>query len=305
MKIQEPTIVLNHVQVTELFRDNRNLQHSFLKWIILALESKDKQEHANDDIEKELEVLKREILEIQMAGMIHQNVYNESLDLLSQCNTYRQTQDSNIRDCVFDRVFKSLDMEVNSAENILFYVNQLTISQRLVIRFMVHQFIQAQVAFIRTTSKAQQYTKRSELEGYHCTTNPYYSDLEKTSTKLKDEIDSKESLIAKLSQELQEIKVQMVQQQQGLENAKKILDEQIEQNSKISNEKEQLKEHFKSEHVHMQNELERIRREVESARNEAVIYQAQLGSAINIRWSDDTFNNPIQLTKEIEKLCQK
>ncbi|CAG8586669.1 20059_t:CDS:2, partial [Gigaspora rosea] len=130
-----------------------------------------------------------------------------------------------------------------------------------------------------TTFKPQQYTKRSELEGYHCTTNPYYSDVEKTSAKLKDEIDLKESLIAKLSQELQQIKVQMVQQQQELENSKKLA-EQIENNK-------------------------RIRQEVESARNEAVIYQAQLGSATNIRWSDDTLNYPIQLTKEIEKLCRK
>ncbi|RIB25959.1 hypothetical protein C2G38_2138516 [Gigaspora rosea] len=68
---------------------------------------------------------------------------------------------------------------------------------------------------------------------------------------------------------------------------------------------EQLKDHFKSEHKHTENELERIRQEVESARIEAVIYQAQLGSATNIRWSDDTLNYPIQLTKEIEKLCRK
>ncbi|CAG8778998.1 5261_t:CDS:2, partial [Dentiscutata erythropus] len=189
--------------------------YSLLKWIILTLESKDKQAHANDDFEKGLSVLKCEIHEIRTAEMIHQNVYDEGVEFLSQCNTYRQTQDSNIRDDVLDRIFKSLKMKVNSAKSILFYVNQLTISQRS---------------------------------------------------------------LAKLTQELQEIKVQIVQHQQEPENSKKFLYEQIEQNSKILKTRD---------------------------RNEAVIYQAQLGSATNIRWSDDTFNNPIQLTKAIEKLHQK
>uniref|UniRef100_U9TEG2 Uncharacterized protein n=1 Tax=Rhizophagus irregularis (strain DAOM 181602 / DAOM 197198 / MUCL 43194) TaxID=747089 RepID=U9TEG2_RHIID len=59
---------------------------------------------------------------------------------------------------------------------------------------------------------------------------------------------------------------------------------------------------FYEEHIsQLQEEANELRKEAKSANDEASGYQAALGSATNVRWSDDTFNNPIQLTKDIEK----
>ncbi|PKY59464.1 hypothetical protein RhiirA4_482240 [Rhizophagus irregularis] len=59
---------------------------------------------------------------------------------------------------------------------------------------------------------------------------------------------------------------------------------------------------FYEEHIsQLQEEANELRKEAKSTNNEASGYQAALGSATNVRWSDDTFNNPIQLTKDIEK----
>ncbi|RGB33353.1 hypothetical protein C1646_704639, partial [Rhizophagus diaphanus] len=56
------------------------------------------------------------------------------------------------------------------------------------------------------------------------------------------------------------------------------------------------------EHINqLQEEANELRKEAKSANDEASGYQAALGSATNVRWSDSTFNNPIQLTKDIEK----
>ncbi|CAG8592546.1 10969_t:CDS:1, partial [Diversispora eburnea] len=43
-------------------------------------------------------------------------------------------------------------------------------------------------------------------------------------------------------------------------------------------------------------------KEAESAKREAMMHQAALGKATNVHWSDDTNNNSIQLTKDIQEL---
>ncbi|CAG8458956.1 1264_t:CDS:1 [Acaulospora colombiana] len=285
--------------IVEWFSSDRgNWQDSLFKWIILALEepmdSKERQV-----IEKGLNVLKREIGEIFMVGISDEARYNFCFDILKNCHDYIVTQDTSVKELIKDnllkRIFEYFKIEFTSAKSLVEIIRKISISKRSVLRFMTHQSIQARVAYLRTALITHQ--KPSDMEGYHCTTNPYYHESSEELKKLQSTCMTINSERNELLQRLQDL-------ESKLADSEKVLNEQIEMNAKLVEEKEQLSEDYKSEHAQLTREMDIIRNKLESAKREATVYQAALGNATNVRWSDDSFNNPIQLTKDIQEMRQ-
>ncbi|RIA83514.1 hypothetical protein C1645_880460 [Glomus cerebriforme] len=352
----------------EWFGHGDDWKNDFVRWIILALEEKEEKE--SNSIERGLTVIKRETNEIFGVEMIDLDCYNFCIDLITKCSIARLDFDKKKRNELLRDIFDHLQMEFDQANLLIKTLGQMSSEQRSVLRFMTHQKIQARIAFLRTTLKTQKTI--DDMEGYHCTTNPYYKNLregikavkasntdlnkkygdivnlynelsvenkkllEKTK-KLEAENDQLSSQTEQIKQEsfVKELIENCAKITQERENKLKLeheahikeiqerndrikseheahIKESKESNDKIKLEYEahikRLQEHndkIKSEyeeHINQfQEEAEELRKEAKSAQKEASNYQAALGSATNVRWSDSTLNNPIQLTKDIEK----
>jgi hypothetical protein len=375
-------------QTAEWFGRSDYWQNDLVRWIILVSEEKESSEQKN--INKGLEVIKKETDEIYYAGMIDLESYNSCSNLITRCKDVRGSNfDNNKRNELLNIIFNNLQMKYEDAILIINTIRQMSVEQRLALRFMTHQKIQARIAFLRTTLKTHK--AAHETEGYHCTTNPYYGELVRQiqsamteHNNLKEAINVVKASNADLSNKYNEILAkndELREKNSELEGQIKTKDEQTKKNhesmirefiencnkinfsdDKTKSEYEtqikqleseyetqikqlqecdgkmksmkleyeaqikQLQEHESKmkleyeahikrlqeridknklayeEHINqLQEEANELRKEAKSANDEASGYQAALGSATNVRWSDSTFNNPIQLTKDIEK----
>ncbi|GBC08151.1 hypothetical protein RclHR1_07930008 [Rhizophagus clarus] len=334
---------VDHTQwcIVDWFGRGDYWQNDFVRWIILASEEKEGSEQKN--IDRGLDVIKSETDEMFNAGMISLDSYDSCLDLITRCKDLRGLNfDKNKRYELLNIIFNYLHIKVADANLIITTIGQMSVEQRSVLRFMTHQKIQARIAFLRTTLKTHKLTY--EMEGYHCTTNPYFGELLKQKQtviasnvdlsnkyiKLSDEheilleknlelegqIKAKDEQLSSKAEQTKHIhesyEIQIKKLQELSNKMKSEYEAQIkqlqEQKSEYGADVKRLQERndkMKSvydEHINqLQEEANELRKAAKSANDEASGYQAALGSATNVRWSDSTFNNPIQLTKDIEK----
>ncbi|CAB4381862.1 unnamed protein product [Rhizophagus irregularis] len=353
----------------EWFGNGEYWQNDLVRWIILASEEKKSSEQKN--IERGLDIIKKETDEIFNARMINSDSYNSCLDLITRCRDIRGSNfDNNKRNELLNIIFEYLQMKFEDANLIIKTIGQMSGEQRSVLRFMTHQKIQSRIAFLRTTLKTHK--SSNDMEGYHCTTNPYYGELFKlfnqkqaAITELQEAIDIVKDSNSDLNNKYNELSVEndglreenselegqiqlLSQANQTKTSHESLIKELIENcnrmtlnDDKMKSEYEtqikQLKSEYETqikqlqereskmkpeyeahvrrlqerndkmksvyeEHINqLQEEANELRKEAKSANDEASGYQAALGSATNVRWSDSTFNNPIQLTKDIEK----
>ncbi|CAG8592561.1 10970_t:CDS:2 [Diversispora eburnea] len=267
----------------------KNLQKDFLpKLILLAiLEPIDSKEQQH--IQIELDILKQEFGEIFEAKLIDRKAYCICIDILNRYIKFRQNPEESLKNSILNEIFSILRVESYQSKLIENQINRLSIDQRSVLRYMVHQSIQAKIAFIRVTLKNKNY-QRSEAEGYHCTRNPFYykmkNNLEKKCKDINDKYNNLSSGHNKLGGEYNKLEDKYNKLKNQLRMEK--------ENSKIK-----IKQ-LEKENKDFENEI--IRKEAESAKREAMMYPAALGKATNVYWSDDTNNNSIQLTKDIQEL---
>jgi len=99
-----------------------------------------------------------------------------------------------------------------------------------------------------------------------------------------------------------EYETKIKQLQKEAEETRKRAIPAIENYSKIVQKCEKMKLEYEAEIKQLQEETEELSEQAKSAKEEASNYQAALGNATNTRWSDNTSINPIQLTKDFEKL---
>ncbi|CAG8534060.1 13637_t:CDS:1 [Funneliformis mosseae] len=349
-----PAIDQSLWQLAEWFGSGSNWQYDFAKWIILATEeSRESSEQPN--IETGLKIIHREIEEIYTAGMIPKETYNPCLDLIKKCKSFRLNHDKDKRDNLLHTTFNFLQVKLNEAVHIINMLKRLSIEQRLVLRFMTHQKVQAKIAFLRTTLKSH---KTTHMERYHCITNPYYvevlkeknaavhecnnlkasvqavrnsnSELNQRYSELfnvhsrllnvnkelnefkennenlyNDKVNENKILTTKNEQLIvtnKELKDQLKEKEALEKQGEEIVKEVMANNVKVTQERDKIKSAYEANIKQHQEESKELLQEVKSAKEEATTYQAALGSATNIRWSDSTLNNPIQITKDIENL---
>nr|CAG8447212.1 162_t:CDS:1 [Entrophospora candida] len=143
-------------------------------WILLVLvELKDSSEQTRDILRECLKDLAGETNEILDAMQNNPNEYVESInECLNKCHHCILTPDDvDLRLSLLDKIVTETELP----NNFLTSLHEFTDSQQSVLRTMVHQNIQAKVAFIRTISGTHSAPENSE--GYHCTNNPYYRQL--------------------------------------------------------------------------------------------------------------------------------
>src|SRR5581483_8109546 len=172
--------------VVEWFGNGGFWLNFFVRWIFLVLEEKEISEQNN--IKRGLGVIKRETEEIYKAGMIDLNTYKFCSDLIMRCGSIRSSYDANKRNDLLHIIFGYLQVDANFANLLIETINKMSVEQRVVLRFMVHQNIQARIAFLRTTLKTHE--TANDMERYHCVTNPYYSELAKQKEKAVAERDN-------------------------------------------------------------------------------------------------------------------
>ncbi|UZO18378.1 uncharacterized protein OCT59_009692 [Rhizophagus irregularis] len=350
----------------EWFGKSAYWQNDLVNWIILASEEKESSEQKN--IDKGLEIIRKETDEIFKAGMVNSDSYNSCLDLITRCRDIRDSNfNYNKRIELLKIIFGYLQMKSEEAKLIINTIEQMSVEQRSVLRFMTHQKIQSRIAFLRTTLKTHK--SSIDMEGYHCITNPYYSELfnqkKAAITELQEAIDIVKASYSELNNKYNELlaendglreknselegQIQLLSQadqtktshesfiRELIENCNKMTLNDDKMKSEYETQIKQLKSEYETqikqlqereskmkpeyeahvrqlqerndkmksayeEHINqLQEEANELRKEAKSANDEASGYQAALGSATNVRWSDSTFNNPIQLTKDIEK----
>ncbi|RHZ68999.1 hypothetical protein Glove_291g51 [Diversispora epigaea] len=289
--LQAETISLNNTAwvLFNRFRINNQLEYCLPKWILLAiLEPIDSKEQKNINIESN--ILKQEFNEIFEAKLIDSNLYRIFIDILNRCIEFHQNPKESLKNTILDEIFSILRVESEQIK-IENNIKELSIEQRSVLRYMIHQEVQAKIAFIRVTLKNKNYSIY-EAEGYHCTKNPYYH--KKTNylkKKCKDDNDYWQAEYNKWKTDYEAEKTKY--------------NNFLRENEDLKNKINQLRmenKDFEIEIIQLNDEKEDIRKEAESAKNEATKYQAALGKATNVHWGDDTNNNSIQLTKDIQKL---
>ncbi|POG67565.1 hypothetical protein GLOIN_2v1646262 [Rhizophagus irregularis DAOM 181602=DAOM 197198] len=307
----------------EWFGKSAYWQNDLVNWIILASEEKESSEQKN--IDKGLEIIRKETDEIFKAGMVNSDSYNSCLDLITRCRDIRDSNfNYNKRIELLKIIFGYLQMKSEEAKLIINTIEQMSVEQRSVLRFMTHQKIQSRIAFLRTTLKTHK--SSIDMEGYHSENDG----LREKNSELEGQIQllsqadqtktSHESFIRELIENCNKMTLNDDKMKSEYETQIKQLKSEYETQIKQLQEREskmkpeyeahvrQLQERndkMKSayeEHINqLQEEANELRKEAKSANDEASGYQAALGSATNVRWSDSTFNNPIQLTKDIEK----
>ncbi|RHZ52251.1 hypothetical protein Glove_463g11 [Diversispora epigaea] len=270
------------------FRVNNQWELCLPKWILLAiLEPIDSKEQKNINIESN--ILKQEFGEIFEAKLIDSNLYRICIDILNRYIEFRQDPKESLKNSILNEIFSILRVE--SEQIIENNIKGLSIEQRSVLRYMIHQDVQAKIAFIRVTLKNKNYSIY-EAEGYHCTKNPYYhKKINYLKKKCKDDNDCWQAEYNKWKTDYEAEKTKY--------------NNFLRENEDLKNKINQLRmenKDFKIEIIQLNDEKEDIRKEAESAKNEATKYQAALGKATNVHWGDDTNNNSIQLTKDIQKL---
>src|SRR5581483_4313895 len=159
--------------VVEWFGNGGFWLNFFVRWIFLVLEEKEISEQNN--IKRGLGVIKRETEEIYKAGMIDLNTYKFCSDLIMRCGSIRSSYDANKRNDLLHIIFGYLQVDANFANLLIETTTKMSVEQRVVLRFMVHQNIQARIAFLRTTLKTHE--TANDMERYHCVMNPYYSEV--------------------------------------------------------------------------------------------------------------------------------
>nr|CAG8618843.1 11208_t:CDS:1 [Entrophospora candida] len=150
-------------EVFEWFKASSDLYH----WILLVLiELKDSSEQTRFIFEEGLKDLASEIEEIYTNV---QESPDEHLKIINECHNCISTPNNeDLRQSLLNKILPQTKL----LDGWLPYLQQITDSQRTVLRTMAHQNIQARVAYIRAISKP--YSAPEDSEGYHCTKNLYY-----------------------------------------------------------------------------------------------------------------------------------
>nr|CAG8514905.1 14490_t:CDS:1 [Entrophospora candida]CAG8526532.1 2776_t:CDS:1 [Entrophospora candida] len=290
--------------------------NDFLKWILLILyEPKDSQEQVH--IEKGLKVLKSEVDELLLCNVGNwPDIHKIIPELFEKCNNWRLSHDEPLKNSIINEIVKRLRLEQPFVKTLVDYLIQLQVPQRSVLRFMVHQNIQARVAFARTTLKPHLDTYASM--SYHCTNNPYfkkiqvekeeidkkYNELTNKNEKLKLDDAHTRSLLQALDEESEQVENQLREQSNQLKKYKEKVNKLKEQNSRLSEEMNQLRDDFNSEIQQSFEKQESFKHETEKAKKEVLFLQSALGDATNIRISDKSLNGPLQIIKDIDKFKQ-
>ncbi|CAJ0920469.1 20831_t:CDS:1 [Entrophospora sp. SA101] len=270
--------------------------NDFLKWILLILyEPKDSQEQVH--IEKGLKVLKSEVDELLLCNVGNwSDIHKIISELFEKCNNWILSHDEPLRNSIISEIVKRLRLEQPLVKTLVDYLIQLQVPQRSVLRFMVHQNIQARVAFARTTLKPHLDTYASM--SYHCTNNPYfkkiqvekeeigkkYNELTNTNEKLKLDDAHTRSLLQELGEESEQLKNQLREQNNQLKKYKEIVNKLKEQNPQLSEEMNQLRE--------QNNQLKKYKEKVNKLKEQ----NSQLSEEMN-QLRDD-FNSEIQQSFE-------
>ncbi|CAI2174734.1 1673_t:CDS:1 [Funneliformis geosporum] len=331
----------SHWSIVEWFGNGSNWQVDFAKWIILAIEEP-RESSEQPNIETGVKIINREIEELYSAGMIPKETYNPCLDIINKCKIFRLNPDKDKREHLLQMIFNRLQMKYNDAIQIINMLRQISIEQRSVLRFMTHQKVQAKIAYLRTTLKSHKTTydmeryhcitnpyydevfKQKQAAVLECSNlnasikavkasnvelNERYSDIFNDHHRVNQELIELKEKNEKLYNEVNDNKIlttkyeKLVVTNKELLKAKEALKKQgeeivkeiMENHTKMTQDRDKMIKQ-------LQEEAKELRQEAKSAKEEATTYQAALGSATNIRWSDSTLNNPIQLTKDIENL---
>ncbi|CAG8479866.1 8651_t:CDS:2 [Paraglomus occultum] len=145
------------------------------------------------------------------------------------------------------------------------------------------------------------------------------SKLEKTKNKLKAKAEESRTLRREADEKYRQYEEQIQELRNELSNVNQLnnsyteacreKEELTKQVNKAKEEKEAILAKHENDrllqqraHESAEAEVRKLRKEMQKLKEEASAYQSALGSATNIRWSDDDSNNSVQLTKAINDL---
>ncbi|CAG8538373.1 3027_t:CDS:2 [Racocetra persica] len=251
--------------------ESGNWLNALLKWMILAIE-----EQKCDPEQQYIDICKGEI-----AGEYYEIItytFNEHVAKVRML--YKKFQgikeDETLRTQLLDEIYEMLGPNEESnfcRENI----GKLSTEQRSVLRIMMHQSIQAHVAFIRTTIGMSVLNAKA----CHCITNTYFMELnDKWHNALK---------------EISGLKAENISVLKTLKNNADNLNYLINQKS---TEIESLEQKNKQ----LTEKIDELKNKLIESDNKASHLQAALGDATNVRWGDDTQYNFEQIRRNIINL---
>ncbi|CAJ0913542.1 18592_t:CDS:2 [Entrophospora sp. SA101] len=298
---------------------------------------------------------------------------DEHLKIINECHNCISTPNNeDLRQSLLNKILPQTKL----LNGWLPYLQQITDSQRTVLKTMAHQNIQARVAYIRAISKP--HLDQIDSEGYHYTRNPYYRQVMNEKNEINDKYnellannnagrsnsdqgsshdDEGEGTLQKkvgkmnkqFERELKRINQQLLENMEIntriLEDMKenmKINDKNTQSNAQIL---ESVKENKKintliltNTQINAQNleknkktnaqilentqnlksldfecdrlfkennfykkELENIKNQLTNTEKKALNLEAALGDATNVRLSDESPNNSLQLKSDITK----
>ncbi|CAG8560736.1 4854_t:CDS:1 [Funneliformis caledonium] len=221
--------------------------------------------------------------------MTHQKVQAKIAFLRTTLKSHKTTYDMERYHCItnpyYDEVFKQKQAAV-----------------------LENKSLEASIKAVRNSNSElnQRYgnllNEQNKLLNVHQEFNEYKENNEKL---YNDKVNENKILTTKNEQLIvtnKELKDQLKEKEALEKKGEEIVKEVMANNVKVTQERDKIKSAYEANIKQHQEESKELLQAVKSAKEEATTYQAALGSATNIRWSDSTLNNPIQLTKDIENL---